>query len=170
MRSILKAFARKFAALFGKSDFGNADGYVNFGAYAEHIADYRARGAVIGDKVRLLGRIDGVNPHLVSIGDYAVIGANSALLAHCPINGAMAVSVGRFSYIAYGALILPGVSVGDFCIVGAGAVVTKSVPDGAIVAGNPARLLRYLSDEERAQLERTLVDEKIFGQNPAPTE
>lgn len=44
--------------------------------------------------------------------------------------------------LGVGAIILPGVRVGEGAIVGAGAVVTKDVPPFAIVAGNPARVLR----------------------------
>jgi len=65
-----------------------------------------------------IGQIDSVNPHLVSVGDYAVLGAHSALLTDCPIKGAQPVSVGAYSYIAYGALILPDVSVGECCVIG----------------------------------------------------
>ena len=47
--------------------------------------------------------------------------------------------------IGSGATILSKVTVGEKAIVGAGSVVTKSVPDHAIVAGNPARVLRKLA-------------------------
>ncbi len=50
--------------------------------------------------------------------------------------------VKRRAAIGSGAVILPGVTIGAKAIVGAGAVVTKDVPDGMIVAGNPARILR----------------------------
>jgi len=50
--------------------------------------------------------------------------------------------VKRGASIGSGATILCGVSIGERAIVGAGSVVTKDVPDGAIVAGNPARVLR----------------------------
>ena len=43
--------------------------------------------------------------------------------------------------IGAGAVILPGVRIGRYAVVGAGAVVTKDVPDGAVVVGNPAREL-----------------------------
>ncbi|KKL81583.1 hypothetical protein LCGC14_1993350, partial [marine sediment metagenome] len=48
--------------------------------------------------------------------------------------------------IGSGATILPGVNIGENAVVGAGAVVTKSVPHRAVVAGNPARILRYRDD------------------------
>lgn len=46
--------------------------------------------------------------------------------------------------IGSGATILANVTIGENAIVGAGSVVTKNVPDNAIVAGNPAKVLRYL--------------------------
>lgn len=48
--------------------------------------------------------------------------------------------------IGGGATILPGLTIGHRAIVGAGSVVTKSVPDGAVVVGNPARIVRYVGD------------------------
>lgn len=45
--------------------------------------------------------------------------------------------------IGNGATILPGVTIGAGALVGAGAVVTRDVPPMAVVAGNPARLLRF---------------------------
>ena len=46
--------------------------------------------------------------------------------------------------IGSGATLLSNISVGENAIVGAGSVVTKDVPPNAIVAGNPARVLRYI--------------------------
>lgn len=46
--------------------------------------------------------------------------------------------------IGGGATILPGITIGRQAMVGAGAVVTKSVPDGAVVVGNPARIVRHI--------------------------
>ncbi len=50
--------------------------------------------------------------------------------------------------IGSGSTILPNLSVGENAIVGAGSVVTKQVPPNAVVAGNPARVLRYI-DQQR---------------------
>lgn len=52
-----------------------------------------------------------------------------------------AIEIGDHAWIATNALILLGVKIGRGAVVGAGAVVTKDVPEGGIVAGNPSRLL-----------------------------
>ena len=52
------------------------------------------------------------------------------------------VSIGSDCDIGIGAVILPGVTIGRGVQIGAGAIVTKDVPDFAIAAGNPARVLR----------------------------
>jgi len=54
--------------------------------------------------------------------------------------------VKRRASIGTGATILCGVTVGENSIVGAGSVVTHDVPDNAVVAGNPARFLRWIND------------------------
>lgn len=54
--------------------------------------------------------------------------------------------------IGSGATILSGLTIGEKAIIGAGSTVTKDVPDNAIVAGNPARILRYLVGYPRADL------------------
>jgi len=56
--------------------------------------------------------------------------------------------VKRRATIGSGAVILGGVTIGAGAIVGAGAVVTESVAPRAIVAGNPARVLRTLGEGE----------------------
>jgi acetyltransferase-like isoleucine patch superfamily enzyme len=51
--------------------------------------------------------------------------------------------------IGSGSTILSNVVIGENAIVGAGSVVTKDVPANAIVAGNPAKLFRYITEEQR---------------------
>lgn len=46
--------------------------------------------------------------------------------------------------IGANATLLPGITIGEYAMVGAGAVVTKSVPDYAVVIGNPAKIIRYI--------------------------
>lgn len=51
--------------------------------------------------------------------------------------------------IGTGATILPNISIGENAIVGAGSVITRDVPANAVVAGNPAKVLRYLEATDR---------------------
>lgn len=136
---------------------------LGFSEVDARIGEYRRRGTTIGHKVRLLGNIDGVNPHLVSIGDYTVVGRDSALLAHCPIKGALPCRVGSYVYLAWGVIVLPGVTIGDRCVIGAGAVVTKDVPPRWVAAGNPARPLRPLTDAEVRHIEHVMHNDLLFG-------
>jgi acetyltransferase-like isoleucine patch superfamily enzyme len=52
--------------------------------------------------------------------------------------------VKRRASIGTGSTILCGITIGENAIVGAGSVVTRDVPDNAVAAGNPARILRYV--------------------------
>lgn len=53
--------------------------------------------------------------------------------------------------IGANATILPGLTIGENAMVGAGSVVTKSVPDNAIVIGNPARVTGYIEQENKGK-------------------
>ena len=54
------------------------------------------------------------------------------------------VIIGDNVWIGTGAIILPGVKIGNSTIIGAGSVVTKSMPENSIVAGNPAKIIRNI--------------------------
>jgi maltose O-acetyltransferase len=53
------------------------------------------------------------------------------------------VRIGSHVWIGTGVIILPGVRIEDYSVIGAGTVITRHVPRAAVVAGSPARILRY---------------------------
>jgi acetyltransferase-like isoleucine patch superfamily enzyme len=61
-----------------------------------------------------------------------------------------ATCVKKGASIGSGATILSNVVIGENAVVGAGSVVTRNVPPNAVVAGNPARLLRFIESDSRA--------------------
>lgn len=83
----------------------------------------------------------------VRIGAHAsVLGFNHSMSTEAPIHRqdtwSKGITLGDDVWIGSNATILDGVTVGDHVVVGASAVVTKDVPDWAVVAGNPARVVR----------------------------
>ncbi len=62
---------------------------------------------------------------------------------------ALPIRIGRNVWIGFDCCILPGTTIGEGAIIGARSVVSGNVPPFAVVAGNPARVIRYLQVEEK---------------------
>ncbi|WP_055108986.1 maltose acetyltransferase domain-containing protein [Paenibacillus ihumii] len=60
------------------------------------------------------------------------------------------VTIGSNVWIGGRAVIIPGVTIGDNVVIAAGAVVTKDVPPGAVVGGNPAKILKYVEIKQES--------------------
>ena len=112
----------------------------------------------------------------VTIGDYALISWNVVLMdsyrvpldpdarrgagaararpatrgASTAAGPARPVRIGRGAWIGFDCCVLPGVTIGEGAVVGARSVVAADVAPFTIVAGNPARVIRRLTDEEMA--------------------
>lgn len=117
--------------------------YTNFGrfisigknVFINHVCSFLDMGGItleddvlIGPKVNLITENHPMNP-----ADRRAIVAKPILIK-------------RKAWIGAGATILPGVTVGENAIVAAGAVVSRDVPDNAVVGGLPAKIIKYINE------------------------
>ncbi len=72
----------------------------------------------------------------------------------------------RGASIGANSVILPGITIGENALVGAGSVVTKDVPDCAIVAGNPATILRYRDKMNDVKSSRQIAVIPVYNDTP----
>jgi acetyltransferase EpsM len=80
--------------------------------------------------------------HDSTVENFVMVGVNAVLCGY--------VTVQEGAHIGPGARVLDGVTIGRYSVVGLGAVVIRDVPDGAIVAGNPARIVGVVPGFERS--------------------
>ena len=94
-------------------------------------------------EMSLSAKLDRTFPVGVHVGAHTYLAFESRILTHDVTRGLyLHTRVGRNCFVGGRSTILPGVEIGDGCVIGVGAVVTRSVPAGSVVAGNPARVLR----------------------------
>jgi acetyltransferase-like isoleucine patch superfamily enzyme len=128
-------------ALFRACGFRIGEGvYIGEDLIVAEVLEDRSEKLVLGDRVAVAPRVTFVtssDPNESRIAPQFVT----------PLRGRIV--VGRDAWIGAGAIILPNVTIGEEAVVGAGAVVTKDVPRRAVVAGVPARILRFLDDRDQ---------------------
>lgn len=112
-------------------------------------------GLVVGDEVDLARGVIITSGGGVEIGDRTLIGYRTMILSSNHVVGAREtrifgsghekrrVVIGADAWVGAGVVVLPGVTIGHGAVVGGGSVVAKSIPDFAIAAGNPAKVLKF---------------------------
>ncbi|WP_322907085.1 sugar O-acetyltransferase [Paenibacillus campi] len=96
----------------------------------------------------------------VTIGHEVMFAPNVSLytaghpIHHIPRNAgyeyALPITIGDNVWIGGNAVITPGVTIGDNVVIGAGSVVTKHIPANVVAAGNPCRVIRTITEQDRA--------------------
>ena len=130
----------------------------------------RYKGVQVGENCRILIKEFGTEPWLITVGDNVTITNGVKLLTHDGSTWLMKdeagrrylyrrIKIGNNVFIGANSIILPGVIIDDDVIVAAGSVVTKSVPSGYMVAGNPARKVRDF-DEYKSFVLKNYVPDK----------
>ena len=114
-------------------------------------------GIAVGENFRAGHHLTILDAASVTFGDHVCIGS------HCRFHTAgypqyaggyafaSPITVGNWVWIGSGVTVLPGISIGDGTVVSAGSVVTSDLPSGVVAAGNPCRVIRFLTDGERQQ-------------------
>lgn len=131
------------------------------GLYSKTIIVTRVPGAKIeiGDNVGISGATIYARKG-ITIGDNTMIGGNAKILDNDfhPIEAearirddkdmirAKEIVIGKNCFIGCNSIILKGTVLGDNCVVGAGAVVSGKYEDNCVIAGNPAKVVKKLSD------------------------
>jgi acetyltransferase-like isoleucine patch superfamily enzyme len=130
--------------------------------------DYaKYKGVVIGNDCRVYTTRFGSEPWLIKIGSKVTITSGVTFLTHDGSTWLMndkkgrrylyrRIEIGDNVFVGVNAIIMPGVKIENNVIIAAGSVVTKSVPSGKIVGGNPARIIgEYSTLEKKVLLEYT---------------
>jgi len=131
----------------------------------------------IGDDVRVSG-CSITACHGVTIGDRVLIGAGVLIIdsdAH-PLHpedrlrdakpSEAPIEIGDDVFVGARAIILKGVRIGDGAVIGAGAVVTSDIPALTIAAGNPARPVGVVKEQDRSIAAETLCSSKVLSGIP----
>lgn len=113
------------------------------------------RGLVVGTGFTKMGGviIDPSHCWHISIGDNVTLAPRVHILAHDASTKVFLgytrvenTRIGNNVFVGAGSIVLPGVTIGNNVVIGAGSVVSKDIPDNTVAVGNPARVVKSLSD------------------------
>lgn len=163
-RSDFSAIAEIVKELFGKSEnaFVNPPFYCDYGSHIEVGKNFFANyNCTILDVAKVI------------IGDNCQLAPNvSIYTAGHPVHPetrnsgyeyGIKVTIGDNVWIGGNTVICPGVHVGDNVVIGAGSVVTKDIPDMVIAAGNPCKVIREITeDDRRTYFKKQIIDDEAW--------
>lgn len=126
-------------------------------------------GVKIGSGCRLYVKKFGSEPFLIEIGNNVTITQDVKFITHDGSTWLIRDAKGRRYlfrriiirdnvFIGMNSIIMPGVSIGNNVIVAAGSVITKSVPSGVVIGGNPAKTIMMYEDYKQRVLDSYISD------------
>lgn len=139
----------------------------------------RALGMKVGENCRIISCVVAAEYDLVEIGNRVTVSSEVLFITH---DGAgwltrdergrryrlARIKVGDDCFIGARSILMPGVELGERCIVAAGSVVTKSVPSGSVVGGNPARVIGSFANFRERTLREWATERQIDTSFRAP--
>lgn len=163
-RSDFAGIAEVVSSLLGRSEgaFINPPFYCDYGTHIEVGKNFFANyNCTIIDVAK------------VTIGDYCQMAPNVAIYtAGHPVYPSTrdslyeygkAVTIGDHVWIGGNTVICPGVTIGNNVVIGAGSVVTRDIPDWTIAVGNPCRVQRVITEQDRKKLfKEEEIDEEAW--------
>lgn len=140
----------------------------------KYVAYLRQRGVEVGKGTIIYDAgsvvLDDTRPCLLKIGEYCKITAGVTVLTHDysrsvlrrvygPVLGEGRVTrIGNNVFIGVKSTVLMGTTIGNNVIVGAGSVVSGTIPDNVVIAGNPAKIIRTLDEHYEIWKKKTVRD------------
>lgn len=137
-------------------------------------------GVIMGNDVRIMGGVDfGSEPYLIKIGAHVTISTAVDFITHDGGTWAFRdlsgyedvikygkITIGNNTFIGAHSIIMPGVTIGERCVVGAGSIVTKSIPDGTVVCGVPAKpIMTTMEYAEKSKINMKPYDKTEYNKN-----
>jgi virginiamycin A acetyltransferase len=129
----------------------SGEGFIGFGSYFPHSSAEVGEGVYIGAYC-IIGNVSIGEGSLLASRVSILSGAHQHSIEGRGIRGEQnnnyyrRTEIGKRCWVGEGSVVMA--AVGDFSVVGAGSVVTRTIPEGVIAAGNPARVIKEISTSE----------------------
>ena len=134
-------------------------------------------GVKVGSDCRIYTHLFGSEPWMVSIGNKVTITAGVHFITHDGSTWLFSdekgrrykfspIEIGNNVFIGVNSIILPGVKIDNNVVIAAGSVVTKSVPSGVVIGGNPAKIIGDYDSYKNKVLENYVSDQDMDFTKP----
>lgn len=148
-RSLKEKFMKELFAECGENCYIELPFRANWGGHHVHF----------GNNIYANSNLTLVDDGHIFVGDNVMFGPNVVVAtAGHPVDPELRakglqynkdVYIGENCWIGAGVIIVPGVKIGENSVIGAGSIVTKNIPDNVVAAGNPCKVLREVSEDDK---------------------